>query len=46
MLDTAGEVKTNSKATGSTGPLHMDEQVLNDLLELIYSNSEWTEDVA
>ena len=36
----------NSEATSFSGPLHMDEQELNDQLELIYSNSAQTQDVA
>ena len=30
MRDTAGEVKTNSYVVFSDGPLHTDEQVLDD----------------
>ena len=30
----------------SSGSLHMDEQVLDDQLELIYGTSVWTHDVA
>ena len=43
--DTAGEVKTNSWATLSNGPLHTDEQELDDLLDLICNSSVWTQDV-
>ena len=32
--------------TCSSGPIHMDEQVLDDELELIYSGSVQTQDVA
>ena len=32
MRDTAGELRTNSKATFSYEPLHMDEQVLDNQL--------------
>ena len=45
MCDTAGEVNTNSKVTFSYGPLHTDEQVLDDQIELIYNNSVRTQDV-
>ena len=38
MRDTAGEVKTNSLATFSFGPLHTDAQVLDGQLELIYNS--------
>ena len=41
MLDTAVEVRTNS-----SGPPSTDEQVLDDQLELIYSSSVWTQDLA
>ena len=37
--DTAGEIRTNSKAMYSYGPLHMDVHVLNDNLELFYNSS-------
>ena len=37
--DTAGEVKTCSKAIYSSGPLHMDEQMQDDQLEPIHNNS-------
>ena len=36
----------NSEATYSTEPFHMDEQVLDDQLELIYSSSVQTTNVA
>ena len=45
MRATAGEVKANSLATLINGPLHMDKQVLNDRLELIFYTSGQTEDV-
>ena len=45
MLDTAAEVKTDSNAIFSNGPLHMDEQVLNDQQEFIQNTSVWTQDV-
>ena len=45
MLDTAGEVRLNSEVTCSSGPLHTDEQVLDDFLELIYSSSVRTQDL-
>ena len=39
MRDTPAEVGTNSWVTYSSGPLHMDEQMQDDLLEPIYNNS-------
>ena len=39
MWDTGGEVRTNSLAMCSSGPLHTDEQALDDQLEPIYSSS-------
>ena len=39
MLGTAGEVRTKSKATFSSGPFHTDEQVLDKQKELIYSST-------
>ena len=36
MRDTAGEVGTNSSATYSSGPLHMDGQRQDDQLEPVY----------
>ena len=36
MLDTAGDIRTNSLATTSSVSHHIDEQVLNDQLKLIY----------
>ena len=46
MHYTAGELSMNSYAMFSYGPLHMDEQVLVDQLELIYNSSIQTQDVA
>ena len=46
MLKTAGEVRTNSKALYSSGPLHMDEQRLEDQLEPIHISSMPIQDVA
>ena len=40
MQDTAGEVRTNSEVTYFGGPLHVDEQRLDDELEPIYICSE------
>ena len=37
MLDTPGKVRVNSSTTFSSG-LHMDEQVLDDQLGLIYND--------
>ena len=45
MLGTAGEVRTNSQAMYSCGPLHIDELVLGDQRELIYNNSLLIQDV-
>ena len=45
MRNTAGEVRTNSWVTFSYGPLHMDEQVLDNKLELINNSSVRTQDV-
>ena len=45
MRDAAGEVRTNSQTTFSNGPLHTDEQVLDDQLELIYNSSVRTQNV-
>ena len=39
MRDTVGDVKTNSYAMFSHGPLHTDEQVLNNQLVFIYNSS-------
>ena len=36
MQDTAGEVRTNSLATFSYGPLHTDERGLDEQLDSIY----------
>ena len=44
MRDTAGEVRTNSYAMFSYGPLHTDEQVLEDQLDIIYKSSVQTQD--
>ena len=38
MWNTAGEVRTNSLAIDSWGPLHMDEQRQNDQLEPTYNS--------
>ena len=46
MRDTAGEVGTNSLVTYSCGPLHMDEQWLDDQLEPTYNSSVPIQDVA
>ena len=46
MLDTTGEVGTNSEATYSCGPLHMDEQRQDDQIEPIYNSSVSIQDVA
>ena len=45
MRDPAGEVRTNSSATFSDRPLHMDVQMLDDQLEPIYNSSVWTQGV-
>ena len=45
MLDTAEEVRTNSKETFSYGPQHLDVLVLDDRLELIYKSSVGAQDV-
>ena len=39
------EVRMNSQAMFSYGPLHTEEQVLDGQLELIYNSSVWTQDV-
>ena len=41
-----GEVKTNSKAMYSSGPLHMDDQRLGDQLVPIYNSSVSIQDIA
>ena len=46
MRDTAGEVGMNSRVTYSCGPLHMDEQRLEDQLGPICNSSEAIQDVA
>ena len=46
LQDTTREVRRNSWVMFSSGPLHMDEQVLNDQLELIHSSSVQTQDVS
>ena len=46
MRDTAEEVRTNSWAMYSCGPLHTDEQELDDQLESIYNSSVLIQDVA
>ena len=46
MQNTAGEVGTNSKATYSCGPLHVDEQRQEDQLEPIYNSSVPIQDLA
>ena len=43
MQDTAGEVRTNSYANFSYGPLYMDMQVLVDEVELLYNSFVWIE---
>ena len=43
--DTAREVGMNSKVTYSCGPLHMDEQRQDDLLEPTYNSSVLIQDV-
>ena len=45
MLDTAGEVSTNSSGTFPNGPLHTDEQMLDDQQEFICNSSVRTQDV-
>ena len=45
MHDTAGEVGTNSWATYSYGPLHMDEQRQDDQLQPIDNSSVTIQDV-
>ena len=39
MQDTAGEVRMNSEATFSNGPLHKNEPKLDDQLESINNSS-------
>ena len=46
MWDTAGEVRINSLATYSCGPLHIDEQRQNDQQESIYNSSVPIQDIA
>ena len=46
MRNTAREVRTKSYAMYSCGPLHMDEQRLDDQLEPIYNSSVLIQDVA
>ena len=46
MLDTAGEVETNSYVKYSYGPLQMDEQRQDDEVEPLYNSSEQIQDVA
>ena len=46
IQDTAGEVGTNSSATYSCGPLHMDEQRQDDQLEPTYNSSVPIQDIA
>ena len=46
MQDTPGEVRTNSKAIYSSGPLHMDEQRLDEQLEPIYHSFVLIQDLA
>ena len=45
MRDTVGEVRMNSYLTFSKGPLHTEEQVLDDQLEFIYYSSIQTQNV-
>ena len=45
MQNSAGDVRTNSLVMYSSGPLHMDEQRQDDLLEPIYSSSVPIQDV-
>ena len=45
MQNTAEEVRMNSSATFSYGPLHTDVQGLDGKLEIIYHSSLWTQDV-
>ena len=45
MQDTAGEIRKNSKATYSRGPLHTDEQRQNDLQEPTYNSSVSIQDI-
>ena len=46
IQETPGEVRMNSRAMFFYGPLHTDEQVFGDQLELIYNSSVWKQDVA
>ena len=46
MQDTAGEVRTNSLAMYSFGPLQMNEQRLDNQLEPTYNSSVPIQDVA
>ena len=46
MQNTTGEVGTNSLATYSSGPLHMDEQMQDDQLESTYNSFVPIQDVA
>ena len=46
MQDTGGEVRMNSQAIYSCGPLHMDEQRQDDQLEPIYNSSVPIQDIA
>ena len=39
MQDTAREIRTYLSATFSFGPLHTEEKVLDDQLEIIYKSS-------
>ena len=45
MRDTAGDLRTKSRTIFTDGPLHTDEQVLDDQLELIYNSFVRTQDV-
>ena len=45
MQNIAGDLRANSLAMSSKGPLHTDVQVLDDQLELIYNSSVRTQDV-
>ena len=46
IRDTSGELRANSEAMYSCGPLHMDEQRLDGQLEPIYSSSSPIQDAA
>ena len=46
MCNTAEEVRMDSKVMNSCGPLHIDEQRLNNQLETEYSSFMLVQDVA